>query len=384
MSLLRPDFEMIQEVWQLLSDSRVPILAKLIPGLIVVGYCIFPVDLIPDPLLPLGLVDDLGILVVGLMMFHNIAYNYVGQTYLQPQQPSALERSDAEDTTGSETGWVDAEWYDSTYDPYQSVKKRDYLRIVGTIFATAILLLLVLGVSRAAQKQSDPLRIMESVPEEIIHVVRGTESVTPLMILGRLGTEKLEILQYTTQKVLEERRDCVFGPERLLYIAYGGAIIGIDLGKITSDDVQITGDGSHITLWLPPVESLHPYLDVEKSYVRDYRKPGVCPNHKLDMLATVQRRAKKEIEDSSESKQMLRMAETHAQVFMKRFLLGFGFSEVEVITNSPESETDESRSAPSVLEDTPAGEDSAETNAPAATDTPIPAATLPATVNATP
>lgn len=54
--------------WRLLWDSRVPLWTKLVPfvGLI---YILSPIDFIPDPILGLGQLDDIGILLLGLRVF---------------------------------------------------------------------------------------------------------------------------------------------------------------------------------------------------------------------------------------------------------------------------------------------------------------------------
>ncbi len=55
-------------VWRLLNDSRVPMLSKLIiPAALV--YVISPVDLIPDVILGLGQLDDIGVVVLAIAMF---------------------------------------------------------------------------------------------------------------------------------------------------------------------------------------------------------------------------------------------------------------------------------------------------------------------------
>jgi uncharacterized membrane protein YkvA (DUF1232 family) len=54
--------------WRLLWDPRVPLWSKLIPFISLV-YIISPVDFIPDPILGLGQLDDLGILLLGLRVF---------------------------------------------------------------------------------------------------------------------------------------------------------------------------------------------------------------------------------------------------------------------------------------------------------------------------
>jgi uncharacterized membrane protein YkvA (DUF1232 family) len=54
--------------WKLLWDRRVSGFTKMVP-LAALGYLILPVDLIPDPMLGLGQVDDLVLILLGLKMF---------------------------------------------------------------------------------------------------------------------------------------------------------------------------------------------------------------------------------------------------------------------------------------------------------------------------
>ncbi len=54
--------------WRLLFDRRVSGPAKLIP-LLIVAYIFSPIDLVPDVLLPFGVVDDLSALLLGLQLF---------------------------------------------------------------------------------------------------------------------------------------------------------------------------------------------------------------------------------------------------------------------------------------------------------------------------
>jgi uncharacterized membrane protein YkvA (DUF1232 family) len=55
-------------VIRLMFDRRVSTTAKLIPLLMLV-YIISPLDLIPDVFVPLGIVDDITVLVIGLQLF---------------------------------------------------------------------------------------------------------------------------------------------------------------------------------------------------------------------------------------------------------------------------------------------------------------------------
>ena len=58
----------LQLAWRLFEDPRVPIWVKSIPVL-AVAYLIWPLDLLADPVLGLGQLDDLGVILLGMKLF---------------------------------------------------------------------------------------------------------------------------------------------------------------------------------------------------------------------------------------------------------------------------------------------------------------------------
>jgi uncharacterized membrane protein YkvA (DUF1232 family) len=58
----------VRLIWRLMRDSQVPVWVKLIPPLAIL-YLLSPIDLIPDPVLGLGQLDDLAILLLGAKLF---------------------------------------------------------------------------------------------------------------------------------------------------------------------------------------------------------------------------------------------------------------------------------------------------------------------------
>ncbi len=58
----------IRLVWRLLTDRNVPGWVKFIPPLAIL-YLVSPIDLLPDPVLGLGQLDDLAILLLGFKLF---------------------------------------------------------------------------------------------------------------------------------------------------------------------------------------------------------------------------------------------------------------------------------------------------------------------------
>ncbi|NDJ74849.1 MAG: DUF1232 domain-containing protein [Chloroflexi bacterium] len=71
----KTDPDLLARLWQdmvlsvrLLMDRRVGGTAKLIPAIVLL-YLLSPVDLIPEAFLPLGILDDFGVFLLGMRAF---------------------------------------------------------------------------------------------------------------------------------------------------------------------------------------------------------------------------------------------------------------------------------------------------------------------------
>jgi uncharacterized membrane protein YkvA (DUF1232 family) len=76
-------FKQFRLVWLLLQDSRIPLWIKSIVPLSFL-YLISPLDFIPDVILGLGQLDDLGVILLGMTLFvklcpQNVVENYQNQ-----------------------------------------------------------------------------------------------------------------------------------------------------------------------------------------------------------------------------------------------------------------------------------------------------------------
>jgi uncharacterized membrane protein YkvA (DUF1232 family) len=84
--VLRTLYERGILTWKLLWDRRVGFLPKLIP-LLALAYIVSPVDLLPalvmGPLAPLGALDDVGVMLLGLNLFVQAAPPDVVAEYLR-------------------------------------------------------------------------------------------------------------------------------------------------------------------------------------------------------------------------------------------------------------------------------------------------------------
>ena len=64
-------FKNARLTWRLLTDRRVPPMLKAIPVATLL-YVLSPIDFLPDVALGLGQLDDIGIILLGLMLFIKI------------------------------------------------------------------------------------------------------------------------------------------------------------------------------------------------------------------------------------------------------------------------------------------------------------------------
>jgi len=88
-------------VVKLLLDSRVPTGVKLIP-LLTLLYLLMPLDMIPDPILGLGQVDDLVIVLIGLNLFIRLSPSRIVEQHRGGGQPADADPSVAKsEGTGS-------------------------------------------------------------------------------------------------------------------------------------------------------------------------------------------------------------------------------------------------------------------------------------------
>ncbi len=104
---------------------------------------------------------------------------------------------------------------------------------------------------------------------------------------------KLETTTYTIERVIEARQSDPVWPDwlrgdRLLLIANGTIVAGVDMGQVQGSDVAVSPDGKSVTVKLPPVQIFNrdSILNNQKTRVYD-RQQGILapPNENLETQA---------------------------------------------------------------------------------------------------
>ena len=143
---------------------------------------------------------------------------------------------------------------------------------------------------------------------------------------------RLETIQYSSEKVITaEVGQGAFGflfGDRLLFVAHGMVIAGIDLGKMNPQDMQLQGNTLYVRL--PEPEVFVTTLDNQKSYVYD-RQTGVLTRGDVNLEATARQAAEDEIKKAALDDGILDLARQNAESFMKEFFSNLGYDQVVIV-----------------------------------------------------
>jgi hypothetical protein len=143
---------------------------------------------------------------------------------------------------------------------------------------------------------------------------------------------RLETIQYTVEKVITaEVNQGLFGPlfgDRLLFVAHGTVIAGIDMDKIETKDLWL--DGDVLKVQLPNAEIFSATLNNEQSYVYD-RDTGLFTKGNPQLETEARRAAEQEILKAAQVDGILDQAQMNAEVYLERLFNTLGYLKVEFV-----------------------------------------------------
>jgi hypothetical protein len=185
--------------------------------------------------------------------------------------------------------------------------------------------------------------ISQGIPERVREVIA---TPTPTVrdrggtILQIQALNRLETMRFSIERVIEagtqtgDWRDTLLG-ERLLLIASGDVVAGVDLSRLRASDISISSDGESITIKLPPSEIFSASLNNDRTRVYD-RETRIGTQLTGGADPTLETQARQAAEDeilkaACEANVMQRSAD-EAQRSMEQFLKLLDFQSVTVIS----------------------------------------------------
>src|ERR1035437_10071955 len=160
------------------------------------------------------------------------------------------------------------------------MKRKMVLIIILLIMAVAATWLVAAVVNHSINDSITPLeRTNNQFGTQVSQLLHPTPTIIPdpVTIINQVqALARLETIRYTVEKVITaETNQGVLAPlfgDRLLFVAHGYVIAGIDMSKIKPADLWLTG--TVLNVRLPAAEILVSTLDNGKSYVYD-RQTGL-------------------------------------------------------------------------------------------------------------
>ncbi len=136
----------------------------------------------------------------------------------------------------------------------------------------------------------------------------------------------LVTVKYVLEKVVILEDAKWYGENRVLLLAHGIVKAGIDLKKITADDVTISD--KKISIKLPPPQITDAYLDDKQSQVIDH-STGLLRSFDKDLEQTARANAVDDVRRAARIDGILDEADKRAKLELELFLRQSGFEQVE-------------------------------------------------------
>ena len=208
---------------------------------------------------------------------------------------------------------------------------------VFQVFVLIVLIVLgvflVTSVQNSISNQLLPVREMtDNLSTQIAVVLHPTPTILPdpvtivheVRSLARLETIKFSLEKIITAETRQGFFEWLVG-DRLIFVAHGEVIAGIDLNKLAPENLEVRGNVLYVTL--PDPEIFVTALDNEQSYVYD-RVTGLLTHGEVNLETEARQAAEREIEKSAVEDGILEMAGQNAESFLGRLFRDLGYPEV--------------------------------------------------------
>lgn len=212
-----------------------------------------------------------------------------------------------------------------------------WVLIIGILLICIVsVLLVILFVNRGVKEAQDALAPINeftgNLSTQVSQILNPTPTIIPdpVTIISQVRTlARLETIQYSVEKVItaeigQGAFKSLFG-DRLLFIAHGLVIAGVDLMKIDPDDLWLENNVLYVRL--PDAEIFIATLDNEKSYVYD-RETGLLTHGDINLETNARRIAEDEIEKAAILDGILEQASVNAENYLYRLLRDLGYPDV--------------------------------------------------------
>jgi hypothetical protein len=196
-------------------------------------------------------------------------------------------------------------------------------------------------VNRMMDRSLNPLNeANDQLQTQVNALLNPTPTIIPdpvTIIHDVQSLARLETIQYSVEKVItaevgQGTFEFLFG-DRLLFVAHGRVIAGVDLAKISDQDLWLQGETLYVKL--PAAEVFVAELDNDKSYVFD-RQTGLLAQQNVNLETQARQVAEGEILKAALGDGILAMAQINAENYLMRLFRQLGYPSVIFVQPTPQ------------------------------------------------
>jgi hypothetical protein len=188
-------------------------------------------------------------------------------------------------------------------------------------------------VDERAAEIIQPFKVsQDQLATQVSQVLNPTPTIVPdpiTIIHDIRSLARLETIQYSVEKVItaeigQDNFSFLFG-DKLLFIAHGTVIAGMDLSLVKTDDLILEDQALYVRL--PQPEVFIASLDNDLSYVYD-RETGLFTKGDINLETTARIAAEQAIEVAALEDGVLETARINAEAYLSRLFNALGYKEV--------------------------------------------------------
>jgi hypothetical protein len=210
---------------------------------------------------------------------------------------------------------------------------KKYAQIGVILVVIVVAWIVITSVNKSIANAINPLQQANNAAStQISQLLHPTPTIIPdpvTIIHDVRALARLETIQYTVEKVITaETNQGAFAflfADRLLLVAHGTVIAGVDLEKLKPEDMWL--EGSVLKVRLPAAEIFIATLDNDKTYVYE-RDTGVLRSPDQNLETSARQSAEDEIRKAAIEDGILNIARQNAETYLTRFFLALGYSDV--------------------------------------------------------
>ncbi len=215
-----------------------------------------------------------------------------------------------------------------------------YAKIVLVIIAVVLIWVGITAINKTISNTFNPLQqANNSLSTQVSDLLHPTPTILPdpvTIIHDVRALARLETIQYTVEKIITAEISSQYfaflNEDRLLLVAHGVVIAGIDLEKLQPEDLRL--EGTVLKVHLPDAEVFMATLDNDKTYVFE-RDTSILRQADQNLETLARQAAEDQIEQAALEDGILETAQINAEAYLTRFFLALGYDEVIFVDEMP-------------------------------------------------